>query len=154
MALMQETRKRRVIPVSISGQQEVPYVSAAHFDSLVIESPIPVLVNFETPWSTGMVPLLGKLAAAFAGRLRVMRVNISADPDVAARFKIRAVPTSLVFKNGVPVEFIVGTVPSRFVFETVCKALRGHPKANKARRMKTARQWSWQWKFVPDSTFA
>jgi thioredoxin-like negative regulator of GroEL len=101
-----------------------------------------------------MVPLLGKLAAALAGRLRVMRVNISADPDVAARFKIRAVPTLLVFKNGVPVEFIVGTVPSRFVFETVCKALGGHPKASKTRRMKTARQWPWRRKFAPDSTFA
>jgi thioredoxin 1 len=140
--------------VSISRQREVPYVTAAHFDRLVIESPIPVLVNFETPWSKGMVPLLGKLAAAFAGRLRVVRVNISADPDVAVRFKIRAVPTSLVFKNGVPVEFIVGTVPSRFVFETVCKALGGHPRASKARRVKTARRWPWQRKFVADSSFA
>ena len=140
--------------MSISRQKEVPYVTATRFDRLVIESPIPVLVNFETPWSKGMVPLLGKLAVAFARRLRVVRVNISADPDVAARFKIRAVPTSLVFKNGVPVEFIVGTVPSRFVFETVCKALKGHPKAPKARPMKPARQRPWQWKFVPDSTFA
>jgi len=151
---MQVTRKRRAIPVSISRQKEVPYVTAARFDRLVIESPIPVLVNFETPWSEGMVPLLGQLAEAFAGRLRVVRVNISADPAVAVRFKIRAVPTLLMFKNGVPVEFIVGTVPSRFVFETVCKALGGHPKAIKARRMKTGRQWPWRWKFVPDSTFA
>src|ERR687887_83615 len=105
---MQVTRKRRGIPVSITRQQEVPYVSAAHFDSLVIESPIPVLVNFETPWSTGMVPLLGKLAAAFVGGRGFVRLTLSADPDVAARFKIRAVPTALVFKNGVPVEFIVG----------------------------------------------
>jgi thioredoxin 1 len=151
---MQVTRKRRAIPVSISRQKEVPYVTAARFDRLVIESPIPVLVNFETPWSEGMVPLLGQLAEAFAGRLRVVRVNISADPAVAVRFKIRAVPTLLMFKNGVPVEFIVGTVPSRFVFETVCKALGGRPKAIKARRMKTARQWPWRRKFVPDSTFA
>ena len=140
--------------MSISRQKEVRYVTAARFDRLVIESPIPVLVNFETLWSKGMVPLLGQLAEAFAGRLRVVRVNISADPDVAARFKIRAVPTLLVFKNGVPVEFIVGTVPSRYVFETVSKALGGHPKAIKARGMKSARQWPWRWKFVPDSTFA
>ena len=140
--------------MSISQQKEVPYVTAVRFDSLVIESPIPVLVNFETPWSKGMVPLLGRLAEAFAGRLRVVRVNIAADPAVAARFKIRAVPTLLMFKNGVPVEFIVGTVPSRFVFETVCKALGGHPKGLKSRRIKTARQWPWRWKFVPDSTFA
>jgi thioredoxin 1 len=154
---MQMTRKRRAIPVSISRQKEVPYVTATRFDRLVIESPIPVLVNFETPWSKGMVPLLGQLAEAFAGRLRVVRVNIFADPAVAVRFKIRAVPTLLMFKNGVPVEFIVGTVPSRFVFETVGKALGGHPKAIKARRMKTARtarQWPWRRKFVPDSTFA
>lgn len=108
-------------------QEQVLDVTSEVFDRLVINSPVPVLVNFETPWSKRMIPLLGQLAETFTGRLRVVQVNISADPELARRFKIRAVPTLLVFKNGIPTEFIVGTVPSRFVFETVCKILDVSP---------------------------
>jgi thioredoxin 1 len=138
--------------VSTTQGEQVPYVTAATFDELVIDSPIPVLVNFETPWSKGMVPLLGQIAAAFAGQLRVVQANISSDPDLAARFKIRAVPTLLIFKAGVPVEFIVGTVPTRFIFEMVCKTIGAAAKATQTRRHQTAGQWSWR--LVLDSTVA
>jgi thioredoxin 1 len=128
-------------PVNIRQQEQVLDVTAESFDQLVINSSVPVLVNFQTPWSRRMEPLLGQLAEAFAGRLRVVQVNISADPELAARFKIRAVPTLLIFKKGVPVEFIVGTVPSRFVFETVCKALSVSTRLSKARRARHAGSW-------------
>lgn len=130
--------------MSATQLEQVPYVTTATFDQLVIDSPLPVLVSFETPWSKVMVPLLGQLAEAFAGQLRVVRANISADPDLAARFRIRAVPTLLIFKNGVPVEFIVGTVPSRFIFEMVCKTVAAPAKVTKAGRTTTVRQWPWR----------
>jgi thioredoxin-like negative regulator of GroEL len=88
-----------------------------------------------------MEPLLGQLAEAWAGRLRVVQVNVAAAPELAARFKVRAVPTLLIFKKGVPVEFIVGTVPSRFVLETVCKALGVPTRLTKARRAQRAGSW-------------
>ena len=138
--------------VSTTQLEQVPYVTAATFDKLVIDSPIPVLVNFETPWSKGMVPLLGQLAEAFAGQLRIVRVNISADHSLAARFKIRAVPTLLIFKNGMPVEFIVGTVPTRFIFAMVCKTVGTPVKVTKACRNKTVGPWPWR--LVLDSSFA
>lgn len=128
------------------------YATAATFDQLVVDSPVPVLVTFETPWSKKMVPLLGQLADTFAGQLRVVRVNISADQALAARFKIRAVPTLLIFKNGVPVEFIVGTVPTRYIFEMICRAVGTPAKATNTCRRKTVGPWSWR--LVPDSTFA
>lgn len=140
--------------MSIVSHELIPYVTSENFDRLVVGSPIPVLVNFQTSWAKGMVPLLGQLADAFAGQLRVVQVNISTDPELAARFKIRAVPTLLIFKNGVPVEFIVGTVPSRFIFETVCKALSASPKAIKARRTKSIDRWPSVWSLVPDSSLA
>jgi thioredoxin-like negative regulator of GroEL len=99
-----------------------------------------------------MVPLLGQLAEAFAGRLQVVQVNISAHPELAARFKIRAVPTLLIFKQGVPVEFIVGTVPSRFIVETVCKALGVSPRLAKTRRARSAGRWPSVWQLAFDST--
>jgi thioredoxin 1 len=138
--------------VGTTQLEQAPYVTAATFDEAVIDSPVPVLVNFETPWSKGMIPLLGQLAQAFAGQLRVVRVNISADRGLAARFKIRAVPTLLIFKNGVPVEFIVGTVPTRFIFEMVCKSIGTPARVTKACRSKTIGPWPWR--LVLDSTFA
>jgi hypothetical protein len=55
--------------VNSCQQAQVLDVRSESFDQLVINSPIPVLVNFQTPWSKQMVPLLGQLAEAFAGRL-------------------------------------------------------------------------------------
>ena len=138
-----------------SGLQErVSNVTAESFDRLVINSSIPVLVNFQTPWSRRTAPLLGQLAEAFAGRLRVVQVDISANPELAARFKVRSVPTMLIFKQGVPVEFIVGTVPPRFVFETVCKALGAPTRPPKARRAGKARRWPALEQLALDSTLA
>jgi thioredoxin 1 len=139
-------------PVSIGQRERARYVTVESFDRLVIGSPIPVLVNFQTPWSKRMVPLLGQLAEAFAGRLRVVQVNTSADPELAARFKIRAVPTLLIFKQGVPIEFIVGTVPSRFIVETVCKSLGMSPRVAKHRWARDADRWSFLGKLAFDST--
>ena len=136
--------------MNIRQQEQVPDATSESFDRLVINSSVPVLVNFQTPWSRRMEPVLGQLAEAFAGRLRVVQVNISADPELAARFKIRAVPTMLIFKKGVPVEFIVGTVPSRFVFETVCKALGG-TRLTKARRARHASSWPSLWQLAFDA---
>lgn len=141
-------------PVSIVSHESIPYVTSENFDRLVVKSPIPVLVNFQTSWAKGMVPLLGQLADAFAGQLRVVQVDISADPDLAARFKIRAVPTLLIFKSGVAVEFIVGTVPSRFIFEMVGKTLGSSPKASKARHAKNTKQPPAVWSLVLDPSLA
>jgi thioredoxin 1 len=145
---------RREKPVNIHQEELVPDVTSKNFDQLVTDSSIPVLVNFQTPWSKRMVPLLGQLAEAFAGRLRVVQVNISADPELAARFKIRTVPTLLIFKQGVPVEFIVGTVPSRFILETVCKTLGAPPRLIKTRRARGAGRWSSIWQPALKSTLA
>jgi thioredoxin 1 len=140
--------------VSIVSHDAIPCATSENFDRLVVESTVPVLVNFQTSWAKGMVPLLGQLADAFAGQLRVVQVNIAADPDLAARFKIRAVPTLLIFKSGVPVEFIVGTVPARFIFALVCQTLGTSPKATKARGVKRAKQWSPIWPLALDSSLA
>jgi thioredoxin 1 len=144
------TKNWREKSVSIGQRERVRYVTAESFDRLVIGSPIPVLVNFQTPWSKRMVPLLGQLAEAFAGRLRV--VNTSADPELAARFKIRAVPTLLLFKKGVPTEFIVGTVPSRFIVETVCKSLGMSSRVTKRRCVRDVDRWSSPGTRASDST--
>lgn len=127
--------------VSSAQEEQVLEVSEDNFDQMVIDSPVPVLVNFQTPWSKRMVPLLGQLAETWGRRLRVVQVNISANPELATRFRIRAVPTLLIFKNGVPLEFIVGTVPPRFIFETVCKAIGVAPRSVRTRHAEGTSHW-------------
>jgi thioredoxin 1 len=127
--------------VSIAQIEQVLEASEETFDQIVIESPVPVLVNFQTPWSKRMVPLLGQLAETWGRRLRVVQVNIATNPELATRFRIRAVPTLLIFKDGVPLEFIVGTVPPRFVFETVCKAIGVTPRGMRTRQAQGPRHW-------------
>jgi thioredoxin 1 len=140
--------------MNIRQQEQILDVTSEGFDRLVINSPVPVLVNFATPSSKRMIALLGQLAETFAGRLRVVQVNISADPQLARRFKIRAVPTLLIFKKGIPVEFIVGTVPSRFVFETVCKTLGVSSCLTKAGDTGGTRPCPALWQLAFDSTLA
>ena len=140
--------------MNIRQQMQIPEVTVETFDRLVLNSPLPVLVNFQTPWSRRMMPLLGQLAEAFSGRLRVVQVDISAGPGLAARFKIRAVPTLLIFKKGVPVEFIVGTVPSRFVVETVCKTLGMSSRSTKTGYTRRTGRWPSIGRLAFDSTLA
>ena len=138
--------------VSIGQQEQLVEVSTENFDQLVMNSPLPVLVNFQTPWSKQMVPLLGQIAATFGGRLRVVQVNISTDPELAARFKIRAVPTLLIFNNGVPIEFIVGTVPSRFILQIICKTIGVAPHGSRVRHAPSSTSWPSVWTLACDST--
>jgi thioredoxin 1 len=100
-------------------------LTEANLDRFLTESSIPVLVNFQALWSPVLDAAIGRLAKAFVGHLRVVQVNIASHPELAARFKIRVVPTLLIFAGGVPVEFIVSTVPEHYIFEMVRKALVG-----------------------------
>ncbi len=126
---------------SILQREPLPSRTEASLETLIAESSIRVLVNFQEPWSPMMVAPLGRLAKAFAGHLQVVRVNIAAHPELAARFKIRVVPTVLIFERGVPVEFIVGIVPEHFLFETVQKVLDVGSETPKDGRANPSGQW-------------
>ena len=112
-------------------REPLPSLTEVDVDRLLTESSIPVLVNFQAPGSPVMDAALGRLAKAFAGHLRVVQVNTAAHPKLAARLKIRVVPTLLIFAGGVPVEFSVGIVPEHYLFEMVRKALGGGTKISR-----------------------
>jgi thioredoxin 1 len=107
-------------------------LTEVNLERLLTASSIPVLINFPAPWSKMMDAALARLANAFAGDLRVLRVNLAGHPELAVRFKIRVVPTLLIFDGGVPVEFIVGIVPERYIFDTIRKTLSGATETHKA----------------------
>ena len=81
------------------------------FDAEVLQSPIPVLVDF---WGIGcapceqLAPVIEELARDFAGRAKVVKMNTSEHFEAASNFGVRMLPTIMVFKNGQPVKQSVG----------------------------------------------
>lgn len=82
---------------------EVIETDTAHFDAEVLASPVPVLVDFATPWCApyrALEPTLHGLARAQAGKLRVVRVDADANPEIAQRYRVRGFPTVIAFAGG------------------------------------------------------
>ncbi len=82
-----------------------------NFDSEVIGSNVPVLVDFWAEWCQPcrmLAPTIDEIANDFAGSVKVGKVDIDDNRAVSAKFGIRSIPTVLLFKNGEPVKQFVG----------------------------------------------
>ena len=83
----------------------------ANFDTEVLSSSTPVLVDFWAPWCQPclmLAPVIDSVAAEFAGKIKVGKVDIDASPGKSATHQINSIPTLLLFKNGVEVKRWVG----------------------------------------------
>jgi thioredoxin 1 len=92
----------------------VQSVDAATFESVVLESPVPVIVDFWAPWCKpceAIEPRLRTLAAEWTGRVRLVRVNIDAEAGLSARYGVLALPTVVLFSGGEPQATIHGVQP-------------------------------------------
>jgi thioredoxin 1 len=89
-------------------------ISAANFESEVLKSTIPVLVDFWAEWCQPcrMVgPLLDQLAEEYAGRIKICKVNVDEENDLAARHNVVSIPTMVVYKDGQAVRQRTGALP-------------------------------------------
>ncbi len=101
-------------------------LSDAQFKAEVLDSQVPVLVDFWATWCApciAMEPTLEELAAAHLGKLKVVKVNIEDNQVTAQAFGVRSLPNFLLFKGGKVVGQIAGAVSRQKLAEAVAKVL-------------------------------
>ncbi len=89
-------------------------LTAADFEKEVLQSDVPVLVDFWATWCgpcMAIAPHVEAIAAELAGKAKVFKVDVDSDGDVAARYGVMSIPALIVFKGGQEVDRMVGAGP-------------------------------------------
>jgi thioredoxin 1 len=97
------------------AEDKLVNVTDDSFESEVLESDVPVLVDYWAPWCGPCrmaAPVLEKIAGEYEGRLKVCKVNVDEEREVASKHRIMSIPTMFLFKDGQVVEQIVGVTPN------------------------------------------
>lgn len=100
--------------------------SDANFDDEVLQSELPVLVDFWAEWCGpchAIAPAMAEIAAEYKDRIIVGKLNVDLSPNIAAKYGIRSIPSLLVFKDGQVDQQIVGAVPKGQITKTLDQTL-------------------------------
>lgn len=99
-------------------------VTDNNFDAEVLKSNVPALVDFWAEWCgpcKALGPTIDELGDAFAGKVKVFKMNVDENPDVPAKYRIRGIPTLLLFKDGELVDQLVGAHPKATIQQMLQK---------------------------------
>lgn len=91
-------------------------ITSANFEKEVLNSPVPVLVDFWATWCMPckmLAPVIEELSQEANGTYKVGKIDVDAAPNLAAQFGVMNVPTVMVFRNGQVVNKSVGVVPKK-----------------------------------------
>jgi len=100
-------------------------ISDSEFQSYVLNSSLPVLVDFWAPWCgpcRAVAPILEEIAKEYATTLRVAKLNVDENTQTAQQYAVRSIPTLLLFKDGKVLEQVIGSLPKAKLEELVKKA--------------------------------
>jgi thioredoxin 1 len=101
-------------------------VQDASFKAEVLDSSVPVLVDFWATWCApcrAIAPALEELATQYKGKIKIAKVDVDESQQVAQQFGIRSIPTLLLFKGGKVVEQLVGAMPKAKLEDAIKKQL-------------------------------
>ena len=93
--------------------EKITELDSSNFDSTLSSISTPIVVDFWAPWCgpcKAIAPILNELAEELGDAVKICKVNIDNNSEVASKYEIRAIPTILIFKEGQIVETIVGLI--------------------------------------------
>lgn len=100
--------------------------TTADFQKAVLESDIPVLVDFYADWCGPckmMSPVLDQLSTELEGQVKIGKVNVDDEPELASQYKVMSIPNFVLFKNGQVVDQVIGAVPKDQMLAKIKAAL-------------------------------
>ena len=104
----------------------VTEVNSKNFEESVLKSNIPVLVDFWAPWCgpcRAVAPVLEAIAEEFSGKIKVTKLNVDDNSEIASQYSVTSIPTLFMFKNGKILDQTVGAVNKDFLKEFINKYL-------------------------------
>jgi thioredoxin 1 len=106
--------------------ENVINVTDSTFETLIIKSEIPALVDFWASWCApcrAIAPVVDEMAVQYNGKVRVAKLNVDDNPATPGRYGVRGIPTLILFKNGSVVDTLVGAVPKGQIKDLIEKGL-------------------------------